>query len=450
MLDRWLDQAGRRPLVLRGARQVGKTWLVRDLAARRGRDLVEVNFERNPDVAIAFASNDLKVILGELSLLEGRPIDPKRSLLFLDEVQARPELLAKLRWFYEESPDLPVVAAGSLLEFELAAPRSSMPVGRVSFLHIEPMGFDEFLIAHDQQALLDAITAWRPSSDPLSPIAQQQATAWWHRYAMVGGMPAVVAADVAGEWPRHCRTLQSDLMAAFRADFAKYSGRMDRAVLDAVLLAVARSIGSKFVYSHVGQGVKHHQAKAALERLAAARVCHIVPHTAANGLPLGAEIKPRLRNALLGDVGLLHAVLSTPAADRFPDLESLAPKLRGQLADQLVGQSLRLAADQSSGDGPELYYWQRVGGGSGEIDYVLALQGRVVPVEIKAGAAGAMKSLHQFMHDKGLDLAVRCDANPPSQMTVDVTTTQGDPVSYTLVSLPHYLVFNLTSILGGG
>lgn len=357
--------------------------------------------------------------------------------------------MAKLRWFYEESPELPVIAAGSLLEFELAAPLTSMPVGRVTFLHVEPMGFDEFLLAHDQQPLLDVLTAWHPSAVPLSPIAHQQATTWWHRYAMVGGMPAVVAADVAGESPRDCRTRQSDLMAAFRADFAKYSGRMDRAVLDAVLLAVARSIGCKFVYSHVGQGVKHHQAKSALERLAAARVCHIVPHTAANGLPLGAEIKPRLRKALLGDVGLLHALLSTPAADRFPGLDSLAPQLRGQVADQLVGQSLRLAVDQSTGDGPALFYWQRVGGRQGEIDYLLAVHGRIVPIEVKAGAAGAMKSLHQFMHDKRLELAVRCDTNPPSRMVVDVTTTQGDPVRYTLVSLPHYLVFNLASILGG-
>jgi uncharacterized protein len=448
-LDHWLAQADRRPLVLRGARQVGKTWLVRDLAARTARDLVELNFERNPAHAAVFASNDPEVILGELSLLRGRPIDRGRSLLFLDEIQARPELLAKLRWFYEEAPELPVVAAGSLLEFELMAPVASMPVGRVAFSHVEPMGFDEYLLAHGQEPLLEALTAWRPSSPSLSPIAHDRATTWWQRYAMVGGMPAVVAADVAGQDAQHCRELQSDLMATFRADLAKYAGRMDRTILDAVLLAVARSVGSKFVYAQVGQGVKHHQAKAALERLAASRLCHIVPHSAANGIPLGAEVKHRLRKVVLGDVGLFHALLSTPASVRFPRLDSLAPRVRGQLADQLVGQQLRLAVDQPSGDGPELYYWQRVGGRAGEVDYLVQLQGRILPVEVKAGAAGAMKSLHQFMHDKDLDLAVRCDANPPSQLTVDLATTQGDPVSYTLLSLPHYLVWNLGALVGG-
>jgi hypothetical protein len=193
--------------------------------------------------------------------------------------------------------------------------------------------------------------------------------------------------------------------------------------------------------------VKHHQAKAALERLAAARLCHIVPHTAANGLPLGAEVKHRLRKAILGDVGMLHALLSTPAAERFPRLDHLAPHLRGHLADHLVGQSLRLAVDHPTGDGPELYYWQRVGGRAGEIDYLVALHARILPVEVKAGAAGAMKSLHQFMHDKQLDFAVRCDTNPASSMYLDLATTQGDPVRYTLLSLPQYLVYNLASII---
>lgn len=444
-LDNWLDDPDRRPLVLRGARQVGKTWLVRDLAQRAGLDLVELNFERDPSDASAFRYSDPRKILGELSLLVDREITTDRSLLFLDEIQARGEVLAKLRWFREELPQLPVLAAGSLLEFTLADHAVSMPVGRVSFLHVEPMGFDEFLRAHDQARLLEVLAAWRPGAR-LSPAAHERASAWAQRYAMVGGMPAVVAADVAGRSPRDCRALQSDLMATYRADFAKYRGRMDRNVLDAVLLTVARSLGQKLVYARVGQGVKHQQAKAALERLAAARLCHIVRHSAANGLPLGAEVKDRFRKALLADVGLLHALLGTPAADRFPSWESLAPQLRGQLADQLVGQQLRLAVD-GSGDGPELYYWQRAGGRPGEIDFLVQLHGRIVPVEVKSGAAGAMKSLHQFMHDKDLSLAVRCDTNPPSSMTVDVRTTLGDAVTYELVSLPAYLVWNLEAIL---
>ena len=444
-LDSWLEDPQRRPLVLRGARQVGKTWLVRDLATRAERDLVELNFERDPQLKRFFASNDPAKILGELSLVLNRGISPERSLLFLDEIQAAGDLLAKLRWFYEEMPALPVVAAGSLLEFTLRDHAFSMPVGRIAFRHIEPMAFPEFLNAHGQQRLLEGLEAWHPGVD-LSLAAHETATSWFHRYAMVGGMPAVVAMDVAGQEPRACREYQKEVIATYRADFAKYCGRMDRDILDLVLTSVAASIGRKFVYARVGEGVKQHQARRALELLAAARLCHLVRHSAANGLPLGAEVKDRLRKAVLVDVGLLHALLDTPAAGSFQSWDTLVPTLRGQLADQLVAQQLRFQGSRV-GDGTELFYWQREGGRPGEIDYLIQAHGRIVPIELKAGAAGAMKGLHQFMFDKNLDLAVRCDANAPSLMQVDVKTTRGDPAHYCLLSLPPYLLCNLMEIL---
>lgn len=432
-------------MVLRGARQVGKTWLVRDLASRSGRRLVELNFEREPRLARHFESNDPKQILGELSLALGQDVVPGTSLLFLDEIQSAGHLLAKLRWFAEELPELPVIAAGSLLDFTLADHSFSMPVGRISYRHVEPMGFPEYLRAHRQDRLLAVLGRWRPQA-PLSLAAHEKATEWFQRYAMVGGMPAVVAEDVAGGDALTCRTLQKDLVATYRADFIKYAGRMDPIVLDSVLLATAHSIGRKFVYARVGDGVKQHQAKNALELLARARLCHLVRHSAANGLPLAAETKDSLRKALLIDVGILHGLLGTPAGNRFPRWGDMAPQIRGQLAEQLAGQALRLLGDKS-GDGPELFYWQREGGRPGEIDYLVQSAGRIVPVELKSGPSGAMKSLHQFMFDKGLDLAVRLDANPPSVSRISHTTTQGNPVNFRLVSLPIYMTFVLPEVL---
>lgn len=444
-LDAWLGDSERRPLVLRGARQVGKTWLVRDLANRCSRDLVELNFEREPGLKRHFASNDPAQILGELSLVLGREIDPARSLLFLDEVQAAGELLAKLRWFYEELPGLPVVAAGSLLEFTLSDHSFSMPVGRIRFLRVEPMSFPEYLEAHERSKLLQVLASWRPG-DTLSPAAHEKAEEWFHRYAMVGGMPGIVAADADGRDPKQCRELQRDLVATYRADFARYSGRMDREILDRVLLFAAGSLGRKFVAARVGEGLKHPQVGRALELLETAGLCSVVRHTSANGLPLGAEGNPRFRKVLLLDVGMVQALLSTPAMKRFPVWSSLAPNLRGALADQLAGQQLRLLGD-GLGPGSGLYYWQRQGGRPGEIDYVAQVGSDIVPIELKSGSAGSMKSLHQFMFDKHLRLAVRCDANPPSQMQVSLATTQGDPVTYRLVSLPQYLLWNLEAIL---
>jgi len=444
-LDRWLCARDRRPLVLRGARQVGKTWLVRDFARRTGRDLVEINLERDPGFRHYFESNDPSEILSELSLALNRSIQPESSLLFLDEIQAAGELMAKLSWFYEEMPELPVLAAGSLLEFTLADHTFSMPAGRIAFLQIEPMGYVEYLRAHGQDRLAEAIGAWRPGQH-LKRAAHDGATRWFQRYAMVGGMPAAVAADVAGQEPRFVRDLQRDLVATYRADFAKYSGRMDRNILDAVLTAAARSLGSKFVYARVGPGVKQHQAKRALELLAAARLCHLVRHTAANGLPLGSEAKDNPRKALLADVGLFHALAGTPAVDAFPSWESLTSGLRGQLADQLAGQQLRLM-DSGAGDGPELFFWKREGGRPGKVDYIVQIEARVVPVELKAGAAGSMKSLHQLMFDKNLDLAVRSDTNPPSLQDIQMRTTRGDDVRYRLVSVPLYLLWNIPTIV---
>jgi predicted AAA+ superfamily ATPase len=426
-------------MILRGARQVGKTWLVRDAARQANRELVELNFERDPRHARAFSASDPRDVVGELSLMLGRDIPIERSVLFLDEIQAAGDLLGKLRWFAEELPKLPVIAAGSLLDLALADHTFSMPVGRIGFLHLEPMGFEEYLRAHGEAKLLAALVGWQPGQR-LSPAAHTRALAWFYRYGMVGGMPAVVAADVDGEGPRACRELQRDLVATFRADFAKYAGRMDRSVLDHVLEAIARSLGRKFVYAQVGEGVKQHQAKRALELLAAARLCHLVRYSAATGLPLGGDANDKFRKVILLDISLFHALAETPAGERFPAWRDLAPGIRGQLAEQLVGQALLLGGDPT-GDGPRLFYWQREGGRPGEIDFLIQAGGRIVPIELKAGVSGAMKSLHQFMFDKHLELAVRIDENPPSLATVDVTTTQGDPVRYRLLGLPIYLAW---------
>jgi predicted AAA+ superfamily ATPase len=258
-------------------------------------------------------------------------------------------------------------------------------------------------------------------------------------------MPAVVAADIAGESPRACRELQRDLVAAFRADFAKYAGRMDRNVLDQVLDAIARSLGRKFVYAQAADGVKQHQAKRALELLAAAQLCHLVRYSAATGIPLGGDANDKFRKVILLDIGLFHALADTPAGERFPAWHDLAPQVRGQLAEQLVGQALLLGG-AATGDGPRLFYWQREGGRPGEIDFVIQAGGRIVPVELKSGVSGAMKSLHQFMFDKKLKLALRIDENPPSLATIDVTTTQGDPVRYRLLGVPTYLAWRASEV----
>lgn len=444
-LVRWLASPRRRPLILRGARQVGKTWLARRVVAESGRALIELNFERTPGIAQVFDVRDPRQVLAEMSLLLDREIDPASAVLFLDEIQAAPEVLSRLRWFAEELPDLPVIAAGSLLEFALAAHEHSVPVGRTTYRYLQPMAFDEYLQAHGQQRLLDTLQAWSPG-ERLSDAAFERGLHWHDRFAMVGGMPAVVAADVEQADPAACRQLQTDLVSSFRDDFAKYVGRMDPGVLDVVLSAVARQLGQKFVYAHVGEGLRHEQSRRGLELLEAARVVTLAPHAKLTGVPIGGEINLRRRKALLLDIGLVHAILRTPAGAVFPTWSSLAPAVRGALTEQLAGQQLR-ALEPAAGSAPALHFWQRGDGRAGEVDFVVQIDHRIVPVEIKSGAAGAMKSLHQLMFDKRLELAVRVDRQAPSLQTVDVKTTQGDPVRYHCLNLPAFMLWRCAALV---
>lgn len=437
-LDQWISDPFRKPLILRGARQVGKTWLIRDLGARHKKDLIEFNFERDPGTTRLFLSNDPKTILGEISLRFGRTINPEKSILFLDEIQAADGLLSKLRWFAEEMAELPIVAAGSLLELTLADYTYAMPVGRVNFLHLEPMAFSEFLIAHDQLLILDRLKSWNTVSE-YSPALHESAHTWFHRFCMVGGMPAVVNSDITGAEAWRIRDIQYDLTATYRADFSKYNRKVDNQLLEATLATVASSIGKKFIFSRIRDAIKYPDARGALDMLCKARVCHMVRHSSSNGIPLAGEIKDTFRKVIFNDIGILQAILQTPAQTIFPHFETIAPQVRSQMIEQIAGQQFRTLGP-CTGDGPDLFYWQREGGRPGEIDYLLQLDGKVVPVELKSGAAGSMKSLHQFMYDKKLDYALRFDHNPPSVFDVSVKTTQGDPVQYRLKSLPYYFL----------
>ena len=327
-LQDWLRSRPRLPLVIRGARQVGKTWLVRDLATREERVLLEVNFERDPGLARHFHQPDPRRIFDDLALILDVRAEPCETILFLDEIQAAPEVMAKLRWFAEEVQELAVVAAGSLLEFALADFAHSMPVGRIRYAHVEPLSFAEFLSAHGQTTLLDRLGQYDPG-EPLADAVHERAMEWHDRFSMVGGMPAVVARDSGGASAAECRSLQRDLIQTYRDDFAKYAGRLEHRLLDPVLLAVIASLGKKIVYSRVGAGFKAHQAKQALERLAMARLCQLIPHTGANGVPLAAEANHRIRKVALLDVGLAHGLWNTPAGRSFPHWSELPPQIRG-------------------------------------------------------------------------------------------------------------------------
>lgn len=442
-LDHWLKSKNRKPLVLRGARQVGKTWLVRDFAHRHGLYLIELNLERFPHLADLFAGNDPAEILRNIEAEMSTTIDPASALLFLDEIQAAPELFGKLRWFKEEMPGLPVIAAGSLLEFALRNYPHSMPVGRITYFYLEQMSFFEFLMASGNEPLYQKLISYELGQDIPRPL-HQKCLEFYHQYCLVGGMPEVVQEWVENQNSAACLKLQQDLLTTYRDDFYKYGGEMDARLLADIMLSVSRQLGNKFVYSRVDPSLKILPVKKAFSLLCQAKVCSKVLHTSGNGLPLGAESNAKFFKPLMIDIGLVSAQLGLSAIKR-PDQRDLIFTNKGGLAEQFVGQQLRTV--QTPSMDPELFYWQRTGGRLGEIDYIIQHGSRVVPVEVKSGPAGKMKSLHQFMAEKRLDLAVRCNLNLPSVEKIRVKTTLGQPVAYRLVSVPIYLSEHLPRLI---
>jgi predicted AAA+ superfamily ATPase len=441
-LTEWLNATHRRPLILRGARQVGKTWLVRELARQHERELIELNFERDPKWNECFTENDPQSILRKISLREGHRINPETSLLFLDEIQEFPEGLAKLRWFAEECPELAVIAAGSLLEFTLANHEFSMPVGRVTFYNLEPMSFTEFLWAHRQKMVAEELDALTVLSSK-DTFFHEQALNWFDRYSFTGGLPAIVQADAESPEPGNIRSLQRQLLATYRADFPKYSKKVDSALINRVLTSIASQIGSKFIYKNANQE-RPAAVKPTVELLCQARLATLITYSSGNGIPLAAECKEKFRKIGLLDVGLLHALLETP--DLSQEIEELLPSMRSRVAEQMVTQTLR-SLPPRTGDPTQLFYWQREGGRPGEIDHLIQHQGTVIPIELKSGATGAMKSLHQFVYDKKLKFAIRVDRNPISIQQVDIHTTQSNHVEYTLLNLPIYALSQMDHLI---
>jgi predicted AAA+ superfamily ATPase len=442
-LDAWFKSPNRKPMALRGARQVGKTWLVRDFAVRNNLRLIELNLEKFPNLADLFSENNPAKILKNIEAYLNIKINIESSCLFLDEIQAAPKLFAKLRWFKEDMPQLPVIAAGSLLEIALSKANYSMPVGRVTYFYLEPLSFFEFVLALGNEGLYEKLLTSTPGK-VMPEILHSKSMDLYQEYCLVGGMPESIQTWLDSKEPQACLKIQHDLLATYRDDFHKYGGEMDARLLNRILLSVAEQLGNKFVYSLVDPGLQISLVKKAIGLMFQAKVCSRVAHTSGNGLPLGAESNEKFFKALMVDVGLVSAQLGLTTIQQ-PRSEKRSFSNKGGLAEQFVGQQLRAA--QGAKMDPQLFYWQRTGGRLGEIDYVLQHGNTIIPVEVKSGATGAMKSLHQFMAEKGLSLAVRVNAKPLSLEKVRLKTTLGWPVTYRLLSIPFYLSEHLGTLI---
>jgi predicted AAA+ superfamily ATPase len=427
-LHNWKQRPDRKALLLRGARQVGKTYSIRALGESFD-ELVEINLEQNPEYGEVFRLNlDPHRILRELRLMTGKRLVPGSSLLFIDEIQQQPLAVSALRYFYEVIPEMHVIAAGSLLEF--AVEQVGIPVGRVSSLYMYPMSFLEYLVARDEVPMAEHLCE-TPAPLPVSTPVHERLLRLVGEFLVLGGLPQAVQAWIEHEDLNRCGEILDVIVAAYRQDFAKYAKRHQIKYVDLVFNEVPASVGRKFKYNALPGDWKARELAPALDLLCKASVAHRVTHSSGNGIPLKAESNPRRFKVFLLDVGLAQRIMG---ADVKPWLLAPAAAIRnaGAVTEAFVGQEL--LAYSLPWARQDLHYWHREARSSNaEVDYLLPLGGAVIPVEVKSGASGRLRSLRAFLDAKRstTPYGVRFCGQPAS--------IHGNLHSYAIYAVPQLL-----------
>jgi predicted AAA+ superfamily ATPase len=399
----WSKQETHKPILLRGARQVGKSSSVRQLANSFD-NFVEINFEKDRNVHAIFASDlsPQKICLN-LSVYYQTPITPGKTLLFLDEIQSCPTAISSLRFFYEDYPGLHVIAAGSLLEFALEM-LPSFGVGRIRSLFMYPFSFGEFMAACGKTQLWKTICEASPEN-PLFELFHSKAKEYLKQFLIIGGMPAVVAAYVQTADMLACQDILDDLINALKSDFSKYLHRVPEARISTVFEAVVHQSGNKFTYAQVGQEYNLRQLKEGLELLQKSGLVIPVIHSSANGIPLGAQTNPKKQKMLLFDTGIFQRMLGLTLSPMLLN-DDFSVINKGCIAELFVG--LELLKAYPCNWQPQLYYWQREKQNSqAEVDYVIQKNEHIIPIEVKSGTTGAMQSLYLFLKEKNIAYGIR-------------------------------------------
>lgn len=435
-LQDWKVRKNRKPLIIRGARQVGKTFLVEQFAS--GFDLfIKINFEENPEYMELFQTNNVKTILENISFEIRTKIEPEKTLLFLDEIQACPEAIPTLRYFFEKVPELYLIAAGSLLDHVLNNLSYPMPVGRVEFLYVHPLSFKEFLIAGEEELLLDFLSSYN-TEKTITGLTHEKLLKLLRTYFFVGGMPEAVKTYFETSDLLEVERVHESILTSMELDFTKYTKNNQPEFIQRVFRYVPRGIGNKVKYVNVDRSVKSIYLKQAFAKLEMSRVVQRVMATSSAAVPLENNVKKDVFKPLFCDIGLVSHILKV----RLKDLDNLMLLNEGALAEQFIGQ--QLLTRQPFFIDRQLFYWNREKrDASAEIDYLVDIDNKVIPVEVKAGKTGSLKSLQVFMSEKQKDFAIRFNTDLPGLTDVNVLLKIGNtvkPVAYQLLSLPLYMV----------
>lgn len=402
-LFNWKERKDRLPLLLRGARQVGKSYLVEEFGKKAFKNIVIVNFEFRPELKQCFTTLDPIEIINKLQIIMGENIEAEKTLLFLDEIQECPNAIMALRYFKEKYDRLAVIGAGSLMEFALNHSNFRMPVGRVQFIYLEPLSFGEFLTASGNDQLRGYLEEMR-LKNVFDDAIHQKLMDLLRIYLVVGGMPAVVKEYLESRDFLNCQRIQNSLLQTYRSDFGKYAKSSEFKYLQKVLNEAPRLVGNRIKYSNIDPDSKSRDIKQALNLLKLAGIVYPVYATAASGLPLEAQVNEMKFKLNFLDVGLMQNACGLQAelvlTNNFFQINA------GAVTEQLIGQELRAHSDSYLERG--LFFWARdKKSSSAEVDYLIAVDSLILPVEVKSGKTGTLKSLKLFIEEKGSLFGVR-------------------------------------------
>ena len=428
-LKEWKNSPSRMPLLVRGARQIGKTYVIESFAKAEFEDYVIINFEIHPEYKPCFSSLDPKIILERIEFIAKKNITSGKTLLFLDEIQECPSAIQALRYFKEQYQTLHVIGAGSLLEFTLNEAEFRMPVGRVEFLYMYPLNFNEFLNALGHEKLIQHLSQTDITSG-IDPVAHEQLLKHLKLFFVLGGMPAVVQTYINGESLQRCQGVQAFLLNTYRNDFGKYASRANQQHCRRIFEKSPALIAQHFKYSDIDPDVQSRSLKAALHLLMQAGLLFPIYETQANVLPLNATINEKKFKLLFVDIGLVNFNTQLNADILIQDDLLLND---GALAEQFVGQEL--IAIQPNFHEPALYFWQQnQRNDSAEVDYIIQHQNHILPIEVKAGKTGRLRSLHAFLNKHNGSLGIKISQEP---LRFDGK----------VLSLPLYIISELSRIL---
>ena len=432
-LHEWAEKNNRKPLILRGARQVGKTTIVEQFG-KEFDNFLSLNLEKKEAKDLFESTDDVKMLLPLLFLYDNKPQRPGRTLLFIDEIQSSPQAVALLRYFYEELPELYVIAAGSLLE-NMLDKHISLPVGRVEYMALHPCSFIEFLPAIGEGRFVDWILEAR-----LPEAFHQQLMLLFNSYALIGGMPEIVARYAANRDVVSLSDTYNQLLNAYKNDVEKYAETNTQAAVIRYILEEGWGYAGQAVTlgGFAQSAYKARETGEAFRTLEKALLLELVYPTTHTIMPATTDLK-RAPKLIWLDTGLVN--YAAEIQKEYLLSKDLTDTWRGMAAEQIVAQELKALSNEV---GKKQKFWVRAKrGSSAEVDFVYIYGGKIIPIEVKNGHNAHLKSIHQFMNETEHDLAVRIWSG--NYAIDEVTTNEGK--HFKLINLPFYMIAALPNIL---